>query len=77
MQGMYVTDHVRFSIPGEEALSRLPVVERDAQLIVARWQRRDVNFAAQWDDGAGADADIALGGCARLCADLMTCTARE
>ena len=69
MQGMYVTDHVRFSIPAEEALSRLPVVEGDVHFVVARRQRADVDFTAEGDDEARADAGIALGdalACARV-----------
>ena len=76
MQGMYVTDHVCFSVAGGEALSRLPVIEGDAYFVVARRQRADVDFTAQRDDGAGADAGVALG--YALTAEWSkTCTARE
>ena len=47
MQRVHVADFVRLQVTGAEAHTGLPVVERDAQLIVARWQRRDVNFTAQ------------------------------
>ena len=54
-----------------ERRASLPVVEGDAQLIVARWQGRDVNFTAQRDDGAGADAGIALGDALATLVDYM------
>ena len=46
MQGVHVADCPRLIITGGEARAGLPVVERDAQLILARRQGRDVDFPA-------------------------------
>ena len=61
MQGVHVADYSCLEVMSYEPRSGLPVVERDAQLIITGRQRRDVDFAAQRDDGAGADAGVALG----------------
>ena len=61
MQSVDVAHFVCLEITGDETLSGLPVVERDAYLVVARRQRTDVNFPAQWDVVARADAGISLG----------------
>ena len=61
MQRVHVTDFVSFGVAGGEARAGLPVVESDPQLVLARRQRADVDFAAQRDDCAGAHAGVALG----------------
>ena len=61
LQHMHVAGFAGLQVAGDEAITGLPVVERDAHFVVARWQRRDVNFAAQRGYGAGADASVALG----------------
>ena len=61
MQGVEVATCARLKVAGEQTRAGLPVVECDAQLVFTRRQRADVDFAAQRDDGAGADAGIALG----------------
>ena len=61
MQCVDVADCVSFEVAGAEALSSPPVVKSDAQFVLARRQGADVDFAAQRDNGAGADASVALG----------------
>ena len=61
MQRVDVADYVRIQVTGAEALAGFPVVERDLQLVAARRQRADVDFAGQADEIPWADADVALG----------------
>ena len=44
-----------------EARAGFPVVERDLQLVAARRQRADVDFAGQAEEIPWADADVTLG----------------
>ena len=48
-------------VPGGEAGASLPVVERDAHFVVARRQGADVDFPAQRDVAARANAGVGLG----------------
>ena len=61
MQGVEVATCARLKVAGEQTRAGPPVVEGDAQFVLARRQGADVDFAAQRDDGARADAGVALG----------------
>ena len=61
MQRVHVADFVRLQVAGAEALTGLPVIECDAHFISARRQGAYVDFPAQRDVGARANASVGLG----------------
>ena len=61
LQREYVARCSCLEVASIEARAGLPVIKRNAQLVLAWWQCSDVQFTAQWYDGARADANVALG----------------
>ena len=77
MQHVHVADFVGLEVAPLELFAGLPVIEPDVQLVFARRQGADVDFAAQRDDGARADACTSPWAMRWPLRGSMTCTARE
>ena len=77
VQRVDVADCVSFEVTGAEALAGFPVIERDLQLVAARRQRADVDFAGQADRKSPGPTPTSPWATRTPDFKSMTCTARE